>query len=77
MTGDELGWLEGISALHTRMDKVLQPVSDLAERACAEYENAAKCFAAAKDCGFDALSKGSDLFAQAEAQGFEIKAAAR
>jgi hypothetical protein len=55
----------------------LQPVSDLAERACAEYENTAKRFAAAKDRGFDALSKGSDLFAQAEAKGFEIKAAAQ
>jgi hypothetical protein len=50
-----------------------RPVSDLAKRACAEYENAAKCFAAAKDCDYDALSLGSDIFAQAEAKGFEIK----
>jgi hypothetical protein len=112
MTGDELVWLEGISALHKTMDKAmndmpatvtdamlrrvakqladctpaldrlgstterLQPVRDLARQACAQYEKAAKCFAAAKGCGFDELSKGSSLFAEAEIKGSNIKDAA-
>ena len=51
----------------------LRPVHDLAKQACAQYEKAAECFAAAKDCGFDALSKGSGLFTDAEIKGSNIK----
>jgi hypothetical protein len=51
----------------------LLPVHELVVQACAEYQKAAECFAAAKNCGFEELTRGSGLLLEAEIRGANIK----